>query len=67
MNDTINQTRLSLRLDTYLRAYIGKNIKADHLLNDEWKTTWLVADSARADKTLTPELVDDVRIVLNKL
>jgi hypothetical protein len=65
--DAINQMRLSMRLDTYLREYAGKNSTNDTLSNDEWDTVWQVADSARANSDLTPQLVDDVRIALKKL
>jgi hypothetical protein len=36
MSDTITQTRLSMRLDTYLREYTGKNV--DVLSKGEWDT-----------------------------
>lgn len=67
MNDTITQTRLSMRLDAYLREYTGKKVSKDHLYSEEWDIVWQVADFARTKSTLTPELVDDVRIVLKKL
>jgi hypothetical protein len=67
MNDTITQTRLSMRLDAYLREYTGKSISSDALSNAKWDAVWHVADAARAQNTLTPELVDDVRIALKKL
>ncbi len=67
MNDTITQTRLSLRLDTYMSGYRAKNVKKDTLSGVEWNTVWKAADDARMNNILTPELVDDVRIALNKL
>jgi hypothetical protein len=67
MSDTITQTRLSIRLDTYLREYTGKNVRRDALSKAEWDTVWQVADVARTQNTLTPELVDDVRKALKKL
>jgi hypothetical protein len=67
MSATITQTRLSMRLDTYLMEYTGKNIRKDTLSKAKWNTVWHVADVARTQNTLTPELVDDVRIALKKL
>lgn len=67
MSDTITQTRLSTRLDTYLREYTEKNVSKDHFHKDEWDIVWQVAAVARTNNTLTPELVDDVRIALKKL
>ena len=66
MSDTITQTRLSMRLDTYLREYTAKNVRRDALFKEEWDTVWQVADVARAQNVLTPELVDDVRKALKK-
>jgi hypothetical protein len=65
MSDPITQNRLSMRLERYLSDYTKKNI--DPLSRKEWDTVWHVADVARTDNCLTPELVDDVRIALNKL
>jgi len=65
MNDPITQNRLSMRLERYLSDYAHKNI--DPLSSKEWDAAWHIADSARTDNSLTPELVDDVRIALNKL
>ena len=67
MNDTITQMRLSMRLDIYLRDYTEKNVRNDNLYREAWKIVWQVADAARTNNTLTPELVDDVRVALNKL
>jgi hypothetical protein len=67
MSDTITQQRLSMRLDVYLRDYTGKKVKKDKLYRAEWEKVWRVADVARLQNTLTPELVDDVRVVLHKL
>lgn len=67
MSDPIMQMRLSMRLATYLREYTGKNVRNDHLSREEWERVWQVADVARTNNTLTPELVDAVRIVLKEL
>jgi uncharacterized protein YjaG (DUF416 family) len=67
MSDTITQTRLSMRLATYLSAHAEKNVKNDNVHKQEWDTAWNIADLARANSELTPEIVDDVRIALNKL
>ena len=67
MSDTITQTRLSMRLERYLSDYTTKNIRKDTFPREEWDTVWHVADVARTQKTLTPELVDDVRLALKKL
>jgi hypothetical protein len=65
MSDPITQNRLSMRLERYLSDYRKKN--SDPLSRKEWDTVWHVADVARTDNCLTPELVDDVRIALDKL
>ena len=67
MSDIITQQRLSVRLDIYLSDYTGKKAKKDTLYSAEWDKVWRVADVARLQNTLTPELVDDVRVVLNTL
>ena len=67
MNDLITQKRLSMRLDRYLSDYANKNVKKDHPCKDEWNTVSQWADIARINNNLTPEMVDDVRIALNKL
>jgi hypothetical protein len=67
MSDTITQTRLSMRLERYLSDYTTKNIRKDTLSKKEWDMVWHVADVARTQNTLTPELVDDVRLALKKL
>lgn len=67
MNDTITQTRLSLRLDRYMNDYEGKNVRKDTLSRKEWDTVWKAAEVARTQNTLTPALVDDVRLALDKL
>ena len=66
MSDSITHMRLSMRLDGYLSAYTKKGSAKD-THGEEWDAVWHIADSARTDEHLTPELVDDVRIVLNKL
>ena len=67
MSDSITQKRLSMRLDLYLSEYTGKNVKKETLSSAEWKKVWRSADVARLQNTLTPELVDDVRVVLHTL
>jgi hypothetical protein len=67
MSDIITQTRLSLRLERYLRDYEGRNVRKETLSREEWDTVWKAADVARTNNNLTPELVDDVRVALNKL
>jgi hypothetical protein len=67
MSDSITQMRLSMRLESYLSDYTKKNSRKDLLYKEEWDTAWHVADVARTDNHLTPEIVDDVRIVLSKL
>ena len=67
MNDTITQMRLSMRLDTYLMAYQEKIARNDHVPKPEWDTAWKAADAARTHASLTPELVDTVRIACNNL
>ena len=67
MSDSITQTRLSMRLDMYLSDYTKKSVRTDPLSKKEWDTVWKAADVARTQQTLTPELVDDVRLALQKL
>jgi len=67
MNDTVTQARLSMRLDSYLRNYTEKTVRNNTFYRTEWNSVWQVADTARTNNTLTPELVDDVRVALNKL
>ncbi len=66
MSDTITQTRLSMRLDGYLSAYTAKHVEKSHLSRATWDTAWKAAEIARTKSTLTPELVDDVRIALGR-
>lgn len=66
MSDNITQMRLSMRLDAYLREYTGKNVRRDTPYKAEWDKIWQVADVARRQNTLTPELVDTVRKALEK-
>jgi hypothetical protein len=56
-----------MRLDLYLSEYTGKNVKKETLSSAEWNKVWRIADVARLQNNLTPELVDDVRVVLNTL
>jgi len=67
MSDTITQMRLSLRLDNYLREYTRKNVRNATHSKEVWENVWQSADVARINNTLTPELVDDVRVALNSL
>jgi len=67
MHDSITQTRLSLRLDEYLSEYRSKGIAKDHASSATWKAAWEAAELARTNQALTSELVDDVRMALNKL
>ena len=67
MSDSITQQRLSMRLDLYLSEYTGKNVNKETLSRAEWKKVWRRANVARLQHTLTPELVDDVRVVLHTL
>jgi hypothetical protein len=67
MSDSITQKRLSMRLDLYLSDYTGNKVKKEKFYSAEWNKVWRVADVARLQNNLTPELVDDVRVVLHKL
>jgi hypothetical protein len=67
MSASITQLRLSMRLDLYLSEYTGKKVKKETLSSAEWKKVWRLADVARLQNNLTPELVDDVRVVLHTL
>lgn len=67
MSGTITQMRLSMRLDNYLREYKGKIVRNATRSKGEWEKVWQIADIARMNNTLTPELVDDVRLALNSL
>lgn len=67
MSDTITQMRLSMRLDSYLREYTGKHGEKNPFSTREWDDVWRVADVARTQNALTPELVDNVRVALSKL
>jgi hypothetical protein len=67
MSDPITQMRLSMRLESYLSDYTKKNIREDALSREQWDAVWQLAEVARTNNDLTPELVDDVRVVLKKL
>jgi hypothetical protein len=67
MSDDITQTRLSMRLDSYLREYMGKQSGKDSLSTEEWDGVWRAADVARTQQELTPEIVDNVRLALQRL
>jgi hypothetical protein len=56
-----------MRLDTYQSEYRKKNVRNDNVCKKEWDAVWKIADFARANSNLTPEIVDDVRMVLHKL
>ena len=66
LTDIINQTRLAMRLDRYLEKRAETHGRKNIATEGEWNTAWDAADDARMHKNLTPELVDDVRIVLHK-
>lgn len=68
MYDPITQMRLASRLDSYLSEYTNEQVGDNHLAKEQkWNVAWRVADVARVQHTLTPELVDDVRIALRTL
>ena len=67
MSDFITQTRLSLRLESYLREYVSKHDDTQPFSTREWGEAWRMADQARAQNALTPELVENVRIALQRL
>lgn len=67
LSDVITQTRLSMRLDAYLSTYTQKHAHDTTFPRDKWDTAWEAARVARSANTLTPEIVDDVRIALNRL
>ncbi len=67
MNDPITQARLSMRLDRYMNDYIAKKIKEDNPYRERWHAALQEADIARVNNNLTPEIIDDVRVALNKL
>jgi hypothetical protein len=66
MSDIITQTRLAMRLDAYMSDYKKKNTGKEMLSSEEWDTVWKVAEVARTQNALTPELVDNVRLALHK-
>ncbi len=66
-NDPITQARLSMRLDRYMSDYTARKIKEDNPFREFWNAALQEADSARVNNSLTPEIIDDVRIALNKL
>jgi len=67
MSDFITQMRLSLRLESYLREFAGKHDNTPPFSPGEWDEAWRIADQARTQNALTPELVENVRIALQKL
>ena len=67
MSDTITQQRLSMRLDILCERLYRKESQKATLDSAEWNKIWRVADVARIENTLTPEIVDDVRVVLHTL
>ena len=67
MNEAVTQARLSMRMETYRGTYTSLHRNTDALSKTEWNTAWQLADGARTQNTLTPELVDDVRKALKKL
>jgi hypothetical protein len=66
-NNFNSQVRLSMRLDAYWSDYSRKNVKKNPLYTDSWDQAWREADAARQEKTLTPELVNAVRLSLEKV
>ena len=64
MSDSITQMRLSMRLDGYLSEYTKKNAIEEISSREEWDRVWHIADVARIENELTPQLVDNVRVVL---
>jgi len=67
MHDPITQARLAMRLDRYLNDYTARKVKEDNPYREKWHAVSQEADIARVNNNLTPELIDDVRIALNKL
>lgn len=63
----LSQMRLSMRLDGYENDYSRKSSKKNPLYKEQWDAVWRQATSARAEKSLTPELLDRVRLTLEKL
>lgn len=66
-NNFNSQVRLSMRLDAYWSDYSRKNAKKNPLYSDSWDKAWREADAARQEKMLTPELVNAVRLSLEKV
>ncbi len=66
-DDPITQARLAMRIDRYTNEYTARSIKEDNPSRANWHAVLQKADSARVNNNLTPEMVDDVRIALNKL
>jgi hypothetical protein len=66
-SDPITQNRLSMRLARYMNDYTVKAIKDDNPYKEGWNAAYKTADVARVNNNLTPEIIDDVRIALNKL
>jgi hypothetical protein len=66
-SDQITQNRLSMRLARYMNDYTVKAIKEDNPYKESWNAAYKTADVARVNNNLTPEIIDDVRIALNKL
>ncbi|GCE21289.1 hypothetical protein [Dictyobacter kobayashii] len=67
MGDPITQMRLTIRLERYLSDYAKKKVQKDAPYREEWDRAWHVAEMARANNDLTPVVLDDVRLALNKL
>ncbi len=67
MHDPITQARLSMRLARYMNDYTARNVKDDNPYREQWYAISQEADLARVKNSLTPELIDDVRIALHKL
>jgi hypothetical protein len=56
-----------MRLDMYMSNYKEMKLRKETLSSEQWDTVWKAAEVARVQNNLTPELVDNVRIALNKL
>ncbi|HEY0753071.1 MAG TPA: hypothetical protein VGD98_03850 [Ktedonobacteraceae bacterium] len=67
MSDTLTQARLARRLDGYMGDFRRRNPAREHPSRSEWESVWKTAETARMNNALTPELVDDVRVAVNKL
>jgi len=66
-DERYNHTNAAFHAPGYLsERFKGKHIENDNIWKKEWDTAWEIAALARANSELTPVIVDDVRVVLNK-